>query len=136
MRATFTMEVKLRGGILERLLSLGAYYCVENISEGRERWDVLLDSAKVREVVPTIRTVAEELRVFRREFDPLLSAKGRLTSREEEVLRLAVRRGYFEWPREVGLAELASELGVTRTAVLQILRKAMKKVAESYAEAF
>ncbi|MDG5820214.1 helix-turn-helix domain-containing protein [Natronococcus sp. A-GB7] len=58
-----------------------------------------------------------------------------LTERQTEVLRTAVNRGYFEWPRDVSSEELADDLGITRATFLEHLRKAQEKVfMELFAE--
>lgn len=61
------------------------------------------------------------------------SGEGRafdLTPDQREALVLALRRGYFDSPREVGLAEIAEELGVSKQAVSQRIRKANERVLQ------
>jgi predicted DNA binding protein len=45
------------------------------------------------------------------------------------VLKIAVIKGYFNSPKRIGLEELAKEFGVSKSAIMQILRKAMDKIA-------
>jgi hypothetical protein len=52
-----------------------------------------------------------------------------LTGRQEKALRLAFDLGYFDYPRKVSLATLASRLGVGRSSALELLRKATTKLA-------
>lgn len=54
----------------------------------------------------------------------------RLTSRQREVVEHALDSGYFEWPRAVTSEELAEELGISRTTLLEHLRKAESKLLE------
>ncbi|MEM1830112.1 MAG: helix-turn-helix domain-containing protein [Desulfurococcaceae archaeon] len=58
-----------------------------------------------------------------------------LTEYEFRVLRLAYEEGFFEWPRGVGLEELASVLGISKATTAEHLRKAVKKLAEAYLRA-
>ncbi|MFC4405143.1 helix-turn-helix domain-containing protein [Haloarchaeobius iranensis] len=51
-----------------------------------------------------------------------------LTTRQREVFALARRRGYYEWPREVSARELAAELDVSKTTLLEHLRTAESKL--------
>lgn len=51
-----------------------------------------------------------------------------LTPEQREALVLAARRGYFSTPREVTLAELATELGISQQALSQRVRGATEKV--------
>jgi predicted DNA binding protein len=54
-----------------------------------------------------------------------------LTSDQREALALAVERGYFETPSEVSLDELADELGVTKQAVSDRIRRGNHRVLQS-----
>lgn len=47
-----------------------------------------------------------------------------LSDRQREVFELARGRGYYEWPREVSATDLADDLGVSKSTVLEHLRKA------------
>lgn len=51
-----------------------------------------------------------------------------LTQDQREALLLALHRGYFATPREVGLADLADDLGITRQALSNRIRRANEKV--------
>jgi len=54
--------------------------------------------------------------------------RGVLSERQREVFKLARRRGYYEWPREVSATELAEELDVSKATALEHLRKAEAKI--------
>ena len=53
-----------------------------------------------------------------------------LTRRQSLALRTAFRMGYYEFPRRVGLRALAEAMGVSRSTVSEILRRAEVKVME------
>jgi predicted DNA binding protein len=44
------------------------------------------------------------------------------------LLRTALTRGYFDYPRKISLTDLALELGVTKSSLSQSLRRALKEV--------
>jgi len=48
-----------------------------------------------------------------------------LTPAQEEALRVSFEMGYFTVPREVTAAEVAEELGVSKSAVLERLRRGL-----------
>lgn len=54
-----------------------------------------------------------------------------LTPDQREALVLALQRGYFASPREVSLEELAGDLGITRQAVSQRIRRGNEQVLRS-----
>jgi len=55
-----------------------------------------------------------------------------LTGRQEEVLLMAYLRGYFEFPRKVGLRELAAETGVKTSTLTEIIRRGQRRITEAY----
>ncbi len=63
-----------------------------------------------------------------------LSGKPQLTARQDEVLRIALMMGYFDFPKRIRLEELASRLGVTAGTLSEILRRAEKAALTKYFE--
>ncbi|MHA2216670.1 MAG: helix-turn-helix domain-containing protein [Candidatus Hodarchaeales archaeon] len=59
---------------------------------------------------------------------PLDSLKNDLTSKQQEVLKLAYTKGYYELPRSVFLEKLAKEMNIHRRTYEEHLRKAEKKI--------
>ena len=53
-----------------------------------------------------------------------------LTDPQEEALRLAYERGYFNTPRDVTMAELGEELGISQQAVASRLRRGIRQVLD------
>lgn len=51
-----------------------------------------------------------------------------LTPREQDVLRVALREGYFETPRRISTVALAEEVGASDRELAETLRRAMAKV--------
>ena len=93
------------------------------------------DRAAVRGLVEELRAVVDQVRLVRLAvvegpdateqvtFD--LSA---LTPKQRRGLELAVVRGYFDDDRDVGLGDLADELGISKSALSQRLRTAQAKL--------
>ncbi|MFW9904786.1 MAG: helix-turn-helix domain-containing protein [Candidatus Thorarchaeota archaeon] len=59
---------------------------------------------------------------------PLDRLKNDLTSKQQEVLKLAYTKGYYELPRSVFLEKLAKEMNIHRRTYEEHLRKAEKKI--------
>ncbi|WP_089820894.1 helix-turn-helix domain-containing protein [Halogranum amylolyticum] len=101
---------------------------------GREYWTVLVQGSR--------RTVHDRLEEIREEMDAdirveLITAPQSgsgifrtddLSERQREVLDLARRRDYYQWPREVSAGDLADELGISKATLLEHLRKAESKL--------
>ncbi|RDZ35507.1 MULTISPECIES: helix-turn-helix domain-containing protein [unclassified Haloferax] len=54
-----------------------------------------------------------------------------LSEKQLTALRLAFERGYFETPKEAGLDDIASRLGITEQALSQRLRRALRNLVGS-----
>ncbi len=55
-----------------------------------------------------------------------------LTTRQEQILSIAFDRGYFDFPKKMGLKELASETGIRESTLDEILRRGQRKVLGEY----
>jgi len=55
-----------------------------------------------------------------------------LTARQEEIIRLAFERGYFDYPRKVGVRLLAKEIGISPSSLSELLRRAERKILYEY----
>lgn len=55
-----------------------------------------------------------------------------LTDRQRELLDAAVRRGYFEVPRECTLADLAAAVGVDKSTASGVLRRGEGRIVKSF----
>lgn len=56
--------------------------------------------------------------------------RSRLSDKQREALRRGVETGYFEVPRDITTVELATELGISDTALLQRSRRGISNVLE------
>lgn len=55
-----------------------------------------------------------------------------LTDRQEEVFTAAYRLGFFEIPRDATVATVAAEAGVSKSTASDVLRRAIRNLAEWY----
>ncbi|MEE8400950.1 MAG: helix-turn-helix domain-containing protein, partial [Candidatus Hydrothermarchaeaceae archaeon] len=55
-----------------------------------------------------------------------------LTQKEDEIVREAICRGYFDTPKRAGVRELAKEFAISISTLSEILRKGQKKILLSY----
>jgi predicted DNA binding protein len=58
-----------------------------------------------------------------------------LTSRQEDMLRFAMEKGYFDDPKTITLVELAREFDVSNSTVSEMLRKSQRKLMGEYFKA-
>ena len=55
-----------------------------------------------------------------------------LTSRQEQIVKMALNLGYFEFPKKIRLEELSSKLGISAGTLSEILRRAEKNILTRY----
>ncbi|KAB1190535.1 helix-turn-helix domain-containing protein [Haloferax sp. MBLA0076] len=79
-----------------------------------------------------LRAMIEE---FKRIGNPTLGSikqfeapSSQLTTRQREVIQLALNHGYFDWPRKHTAEEVAQELNIDHSTFLEHIRKAQRKL--------
>ncbi|MFC7167308.1 helix-turn-helix domain-containing protein [Halospeciosus flavus] len=106
------------------------------VVDGEEHWPVFVEDDRAG-ITERLDRVGERLDAdisVRRitESDQLggtvSNRRQRLTTRQREVFDLACERNYYAWPREVTTRELAEELDISKTTMLEHLRKAEAKL--------
>lgn len=88
------------------------------------------DLTGTREELDQLRTMLETSDVAY-ELQSLVSTRDTdtlLTDRQRELLETAVRKGYFEVPRECTLAELAETVGIDKATASTVLRRGEAKL--------
>ncbi|HDY74372.1 MAG TPA: bacterio-opsin activator, partial [Euryarchaeota archaeon] len=61
-----------------------------------------------------------------------ISSKEELTKRQEDILKIALEKGYFDYPKRTSIRELAKLFGISISTLSEILRSGQKKVMASY----
>ena len=55
-----------------------------------------------------------------------------LTTRQEQIVKMALEMGYFEFPKKIKLEELSDRFGVSAGTLSEILRRAEKNILTHY----
>jgi predicted DNA binding protein len=123
----------------EGFIPLGGYGELQN---GAESFDLLLtnrdDLAAVVELLERFGPVKVEYisQEFQRRVIPSITEWSELLEtippRRRRVLNTALKKGYFDIPRETKLEEIADELDIAKTTASQHLRKSEKNIMEFY----
>lgn len=61
-----------------------------------------------------------------------VKGSGSLTDRQARVVSLAYELGYFEFPKKIGLSELAEKLGVSKSSLSETLHTGEEKILHAY----
>lgn len=105
----------------------------ENTGGGSEgRWKLLMNDAEaLKNVGDSLAergisiTVKDVSHAFHDEL---------LTDRQREIMGIAYRSGYFEFPRKNDLTEIAADLAIRPSTLSEILRRAEAKIVKHYME--
>lgn len=62
-------------------------------------------------------------------FEPQI---GFLTEKQERLFWLALKSGFFDYPRQVGMVELATKLGISAATLSEIMRRGTRRLLEHY----
>jgi predicted DNA binding protein len=105
------------------------------MADGREQWSVLTTAGRAEATrrLDDVRAETDADIAVQR-----VTAGGRapvgparldaLSPRQREVFERACERGYYDWPRAVSATDLAADLGVTKSTVVEHLRKAESRL--------
>ena len=133
------VEYNPENTISDALLSSGFIHSEPvRIRHGREYWPVFFAGTR-QEVDAQITDIAE---AYDADIDVTrITSSGartgdearrmdRLSESQREVFELARERGYYDWPRGISTRELAAEMDVSKTTLLEHLRKAESKLLD------
>ena len=100
------------------------------ISSGeRARWTVLGSDASYKELVEALDREKVPFEIARRR---TMEDTDLLTTRQEQILAIAFERGYFDFPKKLGLEALAGQIGIKASTLGEILRRGQKKILGEY----
>ncbi|MDO9537377.1 MAG: helix-turn-helix domain-containing protein [Thermoplasmata archaeon] len=63
-----------------------------------------------------------------------LSKEEMLTDNQEKIVKMAYQRGYYDFPKCIGVKDLAKIFSISPATLSEILRRGQKKIIESYFE--
>ncbi len=111
------------------ILESGCIITNITLEGGEIVWSVICDDE-------SFFSLLSRLEAFEVDFDILYKGKpndkSEITYREEEILRMALDLGYFDFPKRIKLEELAEHVGIAASTLSEILRRGQKKVLEIY----
>ncbi len=59
---------------------------------------------------------------------------GILTEKQERIFWLALKGGFFDYPRKIGVRELSAKLGICPSTLSEIVRRGTRRLLEHYFE--
>ena len=101
-----------------------------SVNESWITWKILTsDRESLKSVVKRLKDQGLEIKLHRIKE---VEKSGLLTEKQEQILRIALIRGYFDYPKRISLRELAALFGISISTASEILRKGQKKILMDY----
>lgn len=97
--------------------------------DGKLEWTLLGSDSMVKSLLKELeeeKVVAEVVRISK------LEAEEELTARQENILQIALEKGYFEFPKKLTLRQLAKVLDISPATLTEILRRGQKRVLQEH----
>jgi predicted DNA binding protein len=114
-----------------RVFASASCYLVSASSrpDGKLEWTLLGNDTMVKSLLKELenrQVVAEVLKVSQ------LQEEDEITARQEYILQIALEKGYFEFPKEITLRQLAKTLAISPATLTEILRRGQKHVLQEH----
>ena len=102
----------------------------QSLDDGRVKWKLISGKeGSLQSLVEELRGAGCEVEVERVR---AVRDESVLTKRQEEVLALALKEGYYETPKRIHLSELAKRLKIAPSSLGEVLKRAEKAVIEQH----
>ncbi len=92
-------------------------------------WSIVCDEKSFSELLNKLESYEVDFEIV---YKGKLNSGKDITFREEEILRIALEKGFFDFPRKVKLEELADYIGIAPSTLSEIMRRGLKKVLKAY----
>ncbi len=101
-----------------------------SIHKGRMKWLLITDNnPTIGKIVGDLEKYSCDVRIER--ITPF-GGKGILTERQEELVRVALSSGFFDFPRKIGSVDLARKLGISVSTLSEIMRATQRRIFSEY----
>ena len=111
------------------ILESGCIITSVEVKENSVIWQIVCDDEDFLALIEKLEDAKVEFEIV---YKGRPEGRSVLTFREEEVLRFAFEKGYFDFPRRIRLEEIAAHFGIAASTISEIIRRGQKKILEKY----
>jgi predicted DNA binding protein len=98
-------------------------------TEDRRVYSAIADQENMKKLLSAIKLIGDVERTsFHKATYGAHGVLSYLTSRQKEILILAKKMGYYEYPRKVNSEDMAQILGISKAVTIEHLRKAENRI--------
>lgn len=101
-----------------------------SLGDGRVEWRIITGGeGSLSELVEKLEAYGCEVEL---KSTTHLSKKTMLTTRQEEIVRAAFEKGYYDYPKKITIKELANIFNISPSTLNEILQRGEKKIMRWY----
>ena len=119
-----------RCSVCESIMESGCFFKMARTENGKIIWHLIAPQKEYA------RRLASSLDRNKVDYELMkltpLDEKDSISKRQKEILRIAFEGGYFEFPKKMGVRELAKKTKVSTASASETLRRAVKKLVVDY----
>lgn len=116
--------------ICQAILGSGCFLKNAWSSKDRIVWKFV---APKKEFVKTIIDSLEDLNInYNLSKIQTMDEREVLTKKQEQILKVALEKGYFDFPKRCGIREISSETNISTASISATLRRATKRLVEQH----
>jgi predicted DNA binding protein len=101
-----------------------------SLGDGRVEWKLITGGeGSLPELIERLKAYGCEVEL---KSTTHLTKKNMLTTRQEEIIRMAFDKGYYDYPKKITIKKLANMFDVSPSTLAEILQRGEKKVIQRY----
>jgi predicted DNA binding protein len=97
--------------------------------DGKLEWTVLGNDTMVKSLMQELENQKVAGQVVK---VSTIKGEEELTARQENILQIALEKGYFEFPKKITLRQLARTLDISPATMTEILRRGQKRILQEH----
>ncbi len=99
-------------------------------TETRVRWKLIFSKkAHLQKLVWMLNEHGVDVKLVK--LSSVDESKG-LTAKQEQIIKVAFERGYYDFPKRIGIRELSEMFDVSTASLSETLRRGQRKIIEGY----
>lgn len=132
----FNVALKAGGGVTKAIVDNNAFFLTAvPVIGGIERWSILVEDEDKSSLFSRLDGVGvvkvnrvEKLKLDKEGLIHRSIPISCLSPKQLNILKAAIERGYFDCPRRIDSRQLAKQVGISQSTLLEHLRKAQSKI--------
>jgi predicted DNA binding protein len=114
------------------IIGSGCFITKATIKDNSIVWNVICDDDGFLDLMRSLEECEVEFEILYKGKPLEGDKRTKVTYREEEILRIALEKGFFDFPKKIKLEELAESLGIAPSTLSEILRRGQKKILTKF----